>query len=190
MVKITATISVYDENGKLEICRRAKSFVRAFVDILYAQSGNTTFSAPGVPDIGNITRRVTVDAGNLIGIGGAGNTNMGPVVGTGLNAVAMTDYELQTLITHGVGAGQLQYGATAYTESVTVGASRYFTIARTFTNASGGNITVNEVGLHLQGRQNVAPAGNYYFLAERTLLTFVINNGANKTVTYGIRITI
>jgi len=183
-------VLVYDENGRLEICKRVKSFVRAWVDILYVQISSSTFSAPGVPDITNATRRITTDAVNFCMLGAAGITNMGIVVGTGSNPVAMTDFELQTLIAHGVGAGQLQYGDTAFTESVTVGASRYCVMSRTFTNASGANITVNEVGIHERARQSIAPAGSYYFLSERTLLTFTINNGANKTVSYRMRITI
>lgn len=72
----------------------------------------------------------------------------GPVVGTGTNAVTPGDYNLQTKITHGTGAGQLSYGAnTKATTPTTSGNMRYFEHQRIFTNSSGADITVYEFGM-------------------------------------------
>lgn len=118
--------------------------------------------------------------------GGAGVTNYGTVVGTGTNAVTMTDYELQTLIAHGTGAGQLQYGAVTFGSPTTDGKSRYFEFERTFTNGSGDSITVNEIGLHIY-----PTSVSYYFLFLRDVLPsgVVVADTQVLTVKYRVSVT-
>jgi hypothetical protein len=77
----------------------------------------------------------------------AGVDAHGLVVGTGTNAVAPGDYNLQTKIAHGTGAGQLSYGADSLSALPTTdGNTRYFEHQRIFTNNSGADITVYEFG--------------------------------------------
>lgn len=97
--------------------------------------------------------------------GGAGDTNYGIVAGTGTTPVTMTDYELQTLIAHGTGSGQLSYGAVSFGSPTTDGKSRYFEFERALTNSSGGTITVNEIGIHIYPTSQ-----SYYFLFLRDVL--------------------
>lgn len=58
-------------------------------------------------------------------------------VGTGTAAVLITDATLQTLILNGAAPNKLSYGACGVGANVTVGTTRRFTVARTFTNLSG-----------------------------------------------------
>lgn len=183
-LQLRLTVEVRDARGKVtshwsKICR---SYVLAMVDLLYVQTASQTQS---IPDTGNTSRSISADSLNLNCTAAVGATASGIRVGTGSNAVAISDYALQTPIAQGSGAGQLMHANMSFVAPVTVGSSRQFTLARVFTNKSGGNITVNEVALY--GRGGATP---YYFCLERTLHTFTINNGAAATVTYTLGVTV
>lgn len=76
-------------------------------------------------------------------------------VGTGDTAPTMDDYQMATKIVHGTGAGQMIHGALDVTQAPTIsGQVAYFTIGRTFTNSSGGDITVKEMGVVEQNNTN------------------------------------
>jgi len=164
---------------KSQICR---SYVLAEIDLIYAQM---QYGAHLIPDTGNVNRNIGADVNNLLANAGAGNVNYGIRVGTSSQAVAISDYHLIAAIAQGVGAGQLQHGAMSYVAPSTVGSTRRFTCSRTFTNGSGADITVNEVGIYACG--GTTP---YYFCIERSLLTFTVPNGASRTVTYTISVTV
>jgi len=109
----------------------------------------------------------------------------GLVVGTGSGAVTLTDYRLGTQIAHGVGAGQLSYGGTGLVAPSTSGADRSWQASRTFTNSSGGDITVNEVGIY------VYSSNPYYYCIARDLTGGVlIANTKVGTLTYTFKITV
>lgn len=76
---------------------------------------------------------------------------IGIQVGTGTNAVTPTDVALQTRILHGTQANRLEYGGCELIDIKFANPNGEFTIRRYFTNASGGLITVNEVGIHAIG---------------------------------------
>jgi hypothetical protein len=115
----------------------------------------------------------------------ATNATYGPVVGTGTGAFDFDNQALGTLIAHGNGAGQLQYGATTFTAPQTVGNDRYFEIIRTFQNASGSDITVNEIGLY--GNSSSV----YYCLAREVIGGgILVPNGQTLTVTYKIKVSL
>jgi hypothetical protein len=121
---------------------------------------------------------------------GAGDDTFGIQVGTGTTAVAIDQYALAGKIAHGAGTGQLQYGAmSVLTPPQTVGNKRQFTAARTFTNLSGADITVNEVGLVVQAPDTGGTP--HKFLIERTVMATpkVIPNGGSSTWTYTISVT-
>lgn len=117
--------------------------------------------------------------------GPAGNTNYGPVVGTGTGAFDFDNYALGTLIAHGTGSGQLSYGLVTFNAPQTSGNDRYFEIIRTFQNLSGAQIDVNEIGLYGNS------ASVYFCLAREVLGSAIqIPNGQTLTVTYKIKITL
>lgn len=76
-----------------------------------------------------------------------GTDDYGLQVGSGAGGESPTDYKLTTQIDHGVGGGELQYGLTTVS-AVTIDADDiYVDVSRTFTNGSGGIVTVRELGL-------------------------------------------
>lgn len=126
---------------------------------------------------------------NMVASGaGAGGTNGGILVGTGTTANTISTYAMATLIAHGTTANKLSYGATTSVGYATSGATAYWEINRTFTNSSGGNITVTEVGA--AGR--TYNLSSTFILFERTVLgaSVTINNGSSKTFTYKFTVTV
>ena len=160
--------------------KRAESFVQGFIGLLCNKMAQTSIT---IKDTGGTDRSTPASNVTLAVNAGVGVITFGVVVGTGTNAVAITDYALQTLIAHGTGAGQLSYGAVSVTDWVQAGADCYFTVARTVTNNSGGSITVEEVGLYTK-------YGSYYVCSDRTLLTKAIADAASATFTYTVKATV
>ena len=72
-----------------------------------------------------------------------------------------------------------------------VGNKARFILSRTFTNSSGGDIGVEEVGL-ICAAQGIfgGYAGTYRILVDRSLLSFTILNGVSATVSYEIGVTV
>lgn len=171
------------KTGIIEKIIPAKSFVKNLINSLYCSMAQTGLA--GCLDTGGVSR--TISATNLndliLHTGVASDSSLGIVVGTGSTAVTVSDTKLQTQITHGVGAGQLQYGGQSWLSPVTVGSDRYYEISRTFTNGSGADITVNEIGIYFS-------ANGFKFCMERTINSFVVTNGGAKTVTYRIKVTV
>lgn len=120
---------------------------------------------------------------------GTATTTGGIQLGTGTNATTINTIAIQTLIAHGSGAGQLNYGATVAGGWSTSGNASWFNVNRTFTNNSGSNITnINEVTLVV--RMNATTT--HHFLVERTVLPSAetINNDAAKTFNYDFTVTV
>jgi hypothetical protein len=120
---------------------------------------------------------------------GIGDTNYGNVVGTGDTAVQVTDYALQTLIAHGTSAGQLQYSAVTFGAPATDATGTSFVVTRVFTNGTGGDVTVKEIGLNAYWSPDTPI---YYFLIARDILSPAITlaNGEALTVNYTFATTV
>lgn len=166
---------------------KCHSLVQGFMASFYSMSFNV--SVANVPDTSNTNRTISTSQShwNNSGYGGAGTTTSGIVAGTGTNAVAITDYALQTLIAHGTGAGELQYAAEILVSAWTVsGSTSFFSRSRALTNNSGGDITINEVG-HIGNISSSA----YKILTERTLPTpYLVANGTGVIITYKWQISV
>jgi hypothetical protein len=178
-MKIKAYIEVW-KGDKRVLVKPAHSFVKQFIAELRVQMAQSPVTQKDVN--GNLWD-VYADAYAFRVNAGAGIDAFGILVGIGTNPVAIDDYKLQSKISHGTGSGQLQYGSVSVGTVAIIGSSAQFTIARTFTNNSGADITVNEVGL-------VWDWSGKYFLLDRSLLTFTIPNGESRTVTYTIKVTV
>ena len=201
-IKITATVELKDANGKITkvITKECHSYVLQFVDLLYgllvAPITSISTSSISLKDTSNTSRNVGVSciAGSplasnvvvLLGSAGVGDNSYGIVVGNTAN-VAIADVNLNSIINNGITNGLLLYSNTSVNPSSTVGTSRKFVISRTFTNYSGADITVNEVGFMLKAYAGTTP---YSFLLEHSNLTFTITNGTSGTVTYTISVVI
>jgi len=72
-------------------------------------------------------------------------------VGSGQQTNTSNPLTLAAPIANGSGTGQLVYGNISLPSSIVVsGSSAYFYVSQTYTNNSGGTITITEVGLLLQ----------------------------------------
>lgn len=145
---------------ELYVKRPLDSLVRQLVDITRAQYWQNN---DNVKDTGG-TNRADSYRNYFKASSPSGNSDYGIVVGTGTNAVTVSDYALQTKIVTGSGAGQLSYQAQVVNSPVLAGSTVSFTLQRTFNNTSGGDITIQEVGLIVYGVPYT-----WYFLIARDL---------------------
>jgi len=152
-----------DKEGRLLERReqQSRSFLIQFMQFLQARHDYITLN---ILDITNTIRAAFVTRINLqiASPGGWGavkgaveasvysieGEQIGIVVGTGVGAVAPTNYALGAKIAHGNGAGQLEYGGNEILPIVIAAPSASFIIRRYFTNNSGGAITVQEAGIY------------------------------------------
>ena len=113
----------------------------------------------------------------------AATSTFGVVVGTGAVAPTISDYQLGAQIAHGVGVGQLQYSAVTFGAPASDATTSQVTITRNFANASGGAITVNEIGLYCRAYYSSAIG---YFMIIRDVIAGGISvpNGQTLTVNY------
>lgn len=143
-------ISVHDiKTGKLVRHKKSRcySFVQQFVYLLkLSMAGNVGVQ---VTDTGGTARTLSPsNIGNNFKLNALiTDATFGTVVGSGTNAAAVTDTDLQTLIAHGTSSGQLQYSAVSFGAPTTDSSTTSFIVTRVFTNGSGGTVTVNEIGL-------------------------------------------
>lgn len=178
----------FDVENKLMFFKEHDALLKNWIDMLWLsqyanQATQDTFSV-SMTDTGGTAR----SQGNYRPFRidcAAGVSAYGLVVGTGTNAVTLTDNKLQTQIAHGNGAGQLAYAAGTFNAPTTSGSDRYWEAVRTFTNNSGGDITVNEVGVY------VFSSNPYYYCVARDLTGGVlIANTKVGTLTYRFKITV
>ena len=147
----------------------------------------------GIKDTGGTNRNFAFNIGQYVTRllsceAGAGDVNYGIVVGTGTDAPASADYDLQTKVAHGSGAGLLQYGATSVAQAAVVGANVDMVFSRIFVNASGGSITLREAGLIV--RHALIGTTGYYFLVIRDAVNQEVADTYIAVVTYTLRTTV
>jgi len=171
-IDVYLTVIVTDKNGKVVYRRRYKSrsFVVGFLNALYANFTNAVF-AGGSHDYFN-------------------SPNI--VVGSGTTKPSISDGGLTSQIGNGTGAGQLQYGADSLTTPITNlnNNSASFTWSKSFTNGSGGNVTVAEVGAYVNITSADSGSGATYFILHDLLPSQItLGNTQVLTVVYTITIT-
>ena len=166
---------------------------------LYSYSSNTTVGALawGNQCRGNDNNLYTLPANYSFSWSATDPTGFGPIcVGTGNNAVLITDCKLYAPLASGMNANQLQYlnptwimsmrgnrtGVYNDTQRVTI-------INRPFVNLSGGTIVVNEIGLMTHLPNAIVP--NISFLAARDVIAggVSIPDGSAMVAEYRIVLT-
>jgi len=157
------TVIVTDKNGKVVLRKRFKSrsFVVGFLNALYNNFSFTSLNSLYCFQSPNI------------------------VVGSGTAKPSITDTGLESQISNGTGAGQLQYGTDSLTKPAanTNTNTGSMTWSKSFTNGSGGNVTVSEVGAYLQ------TSGTQHFILH-DLLPSPITLSPNQVLTVVYTITI
>jgi len=79
-----------------------------------------------------------------------GDDSLGQVLGAGQTAVTVDDTKLVSLIDDGSGPGELTYTPTIVNTETQSGIEARVTLVRSFTNNTGVDVLVREVGLHLE----------------------------------------
>lgn len=179
-------VVVTDKEGKVTDHRiqKSQSFVRAFLELLWLQMQPVEFVDPYlIADVGNMGRSLFENIRTFGCAVGIGDTSRGIRVGTGTTAPNINDYNLETPIGHGTGVGQLQYSAMTFGAPASDTTTSQFTITRNFANASGGSITVNEIGLCVGSARE---SNLYSFLTIRDVIAggIAVPNGQTLTVNY------
>lgn len=116
---------------------------------------------------------------------------LGIVVGTDSTAVAPSQTKLIAPIEHGTEAGELEYfGMLVMDEgdfNVDVGTDEaYFEIERIFRNASGGSITIREIGINTLASNYIS--GDEVFCILRDTDTIVVDDGEYLKIKYRIKV--
>ena len=107
----------------------------------------------------------------------------GIVVGSGSTASTFGDTKLESLIDHGTGSGELEHGDDTITINESDGEIDSET-ERTFTNSSGGDVTVREVGIHGSTSSNSTFETNLHLVLREVLdEDIVIPDSGTITVT-------
>ena len=164
--------------------RTAHSFVIAYVRFLYLKflhPANQTVTDTG--GTGRTIGRLTYASVNTA----AGTSTSGLVVGTGTTAVAFTDTALVTQIAHGVGSGQLQYGASTVALPASDSTSTSLIHTRVFSNTSGGTITIREVAMYAKLQSTGGGETNHCTV--RDLATIALSSGDQLTLNYILKTT-
>jgi hypothetical protein len=151
-----------------------KSWVKQWIISLYCNFVNAQQTAT---DTSGVSRTGWISTAALNAP--AGNASYGIVVGTSDTPVTRDDYKLGNQIAHGNSTGQLTYGAVSIDAPVTYGTGYLIRVTRVFTNNSGADITVKEIGVYSYNNYN-------YFCIIRDVLTtpVTIPNGYSWTVRY------
>ena len=185
-------ITTKDESGNIikthkQVCN---SYLANFAQITYLNFAGRVAGAAATPYgvtlpyssyalIDSLNFNIGYAVQYRVGEGLLGDCYSGLIVGTTNTAPTANDVKLGTLITHGTGVGQLQYGLQYSTNGVTTLANvSSFSMTRTFVNNSGSPITVAEMGFC------TFYSGTRYFLMLRDLLSpsQVVNNAQTLTI--------
>lgn len=174
------------EEKKIKIFKKrpCKSFVKQFCEILLI--GFSSMRNQTMVDTSNTSRAFLSGDGPFVEsellwntglFAGVGVTSYGPLLGSGVTAVTINDYDMETLIAHGTGAGELQYSATTFGAPSTDATGSTFIVTRVYTNNSGGNVTIEEIGLVDTAQ------GSWRFLIVRDNLASSVTMADGETLT-------
>ena len=172
--------------------KKAESLVRQFLDVWLVQLLNISEMNPlQIRDTGNLLRDIAMSDWTFNANALTGDSTFGLVIGTGSVAPTITDYVLGAQILHGIGVGQMQYGNVAFGLPASDPTTSSFTITRDFANASGGLITVNEIGLYVKADEALA-VSPFSISNQRLFMTIrdvigggiAVPNGQTLTINY------
>ena len=173
--------------------KKCESFTIAFLQILEAYMRGTAATV-SVRDIDNTLQSLphaTASLGVVIMVYAVDDDDAyGTIVGTGTTAPTNLDYVIETPIAHGVGAGQLDYNVQSFTTAGVVGPNVDFILTRTFLNGSGGDITVEEIGIYARSKNTPAGDTKYFLILRDVTGGVVVANGLTLTVTITLRTTV
>ena len=181
--------AIVEQDGKIISKTRwkpSKSFVIAFLQHIASATQNAHKLGTDITGTGRTILTPSIGSYYFMRADAAiGVTAYGIVVGTGTTPPTNFDYKLEAQIAHGSDAGQLQYGNQSFTDPVEHDGVVDYILTRSFTNASGSTVTINEVGIYCA--THCSGPALYYFCIARDLLTVEVPNGATVTIEYRLR---
>jgi len=198
-LKLKWHIEVKDKNGKVTFRKSgiSKSLLRNFMYWLQSKfqlTGGSGYSTWTASDTTNTARtfapNITTNESRFGAFGGLITDSLtGLRVGKGNNAVNPTDFEMQTLIPHGVGADQMQYGGQTYEAVTVVGQNTTFRVTRAFTNSSGNTITIKEIGAAFMEYDTGTVARYLCYLRDVLPSPVAVPDGSTFTLRYTFSVT-
>jgi hypothetical protein len=199
-IKLYHQIIVRDENGKIikkTRLEQSHSFVLQFlqfIECLMCHPYGSVDATASVKDLGGTGRALSIDvpvATQVMACFAPDNISAyGIRVGSGTTTPTNADVDLATLIAHGTGAGQLDYGTHSRTAAQVVGANVDLVISRAFYNGSGATVTIKEIGTVATYKDN--DSFQRYALIMRDVLSASVDveNAKTATVQYTMRTTV
>ena len=170
----------------------SESFVKQFLQFLWVSCARVAtgyrIKDYWVKDVDGDLNPVQVGSASFRANAAVNGDTYGILVGIGTTAPTIDDYQMETKISHGIGAGQLQYSAVTFGAPTSDGTVSHFTITRDFSNASGSPITVREVGLVVYFSR--MGSGSGYYLTIRDAVNITIPDGETLTVNYRLQATV
>ena len=190
-VGLLLRLVVKDRNGVILSDTKhkpAKSFVIQFLEFIYGLFRGSDTMATAVDNTEKPIYEADYTYSSLFSANeGVGGGLYSVVVGTndGESPESNMDYSLDTKIAQGSGSGQMMHGVTTIGEVGVVGANVDVEWKRVFTNLSGAQIIVKEVGMRTRYYTL------YYHLAIRDVITQVaVPDNCSLTVYYTLRTTV
>jgi hypothetical protein len=178
-------IIISDEAGHVEKTIRGHSLCKGMLFHLYMNSFGSGGITGQVYDMISNALETMASSFNFINLTDASPPRTNIVVGTGNSTPESVDnQDMDAMIAHGSGSGQLIYAAPVTTLPIKVGSDWQIDWTRMITNNSGADITVNEIGITCANSN----LGTIQYLLSRVLSTFVIANTASKVITYRIKV--
>lgn len=187
-VGVVLELTVTRKDGSVREHRllRSKSYVRQFLELLWIQSYQVPeLVCMDIRDTSDVVRSIP-ESGHIFACDAlADDDTFGVIVGTGTTSPDIDDHKIETIIPTGGGGGQLNYSIGTYGAPASDATTSQFTITRNFANASGGDITVNEIALYVEGYLFETDT-DYIFMTIRDVIGGGISvpNGETLTVNY------
>ena len=211
MLYVEYYIEKFGANGQLleSWNKPSRSFLLNFIKILYRgmslDTGDDANITTVFDDVNSCTVAHYKDLFYCVGVSGNSRQYrryyvgdrwdygeyLGIVVGTSSTAVAPSQTKLITPIAHGTAAGELEYSGMLIMDeadfNVDTGADEaYFEIERIFRNASGGSITIEEIGINTHGGNGTEV--NLTFCILRDVDTIEVADGEYLKIKYRIKV--
>ena len=192
-IKLLKRVQVYDKDGNLiedTGLQESHSWMQNFLKLLGTSLSDRTVAYnitryDGVSDSLAIKTNWDVE-GYWMSIYGGTVDYRGIVVGSGNLAEDYTQYTLETRITDGSAAGQLEYGTQAWEVPEVTGGNVDFRLSRSFQNNSGGTVTIREIAIFVDVDNSV-----HTMIARDVLSSEVaVPNGGLAIATYTLRTTV
>lgn len=194
-IQMYVRIRVHDKDGNLvhDHEEKSRSLVKAFLAGLLGSMSNANGGLSATHnDIAGAGKTISESgATNSVlfkAVGAVNDDTNGIIIGTTNTAVDITDEKLAAAISDGTASGEMLFGAQTYDTDITVSdPDATFLTSRTFTNSSGGSITVRETGIY--GEIEDTTNSPFDFCIVRDVPTEVaVSNGSTVTVDYTFKI--